>query len=72
MSTYKVYISYVIQRGEQHTHESALVDFALPKYSFYLDNSSQQVVKWAETKKTELKNNERVVILNFFNVPNIK
>ncbi len=56
MSTYKVYISYVIQRGEQHIHESALVDVALPKYSFYLDNSSQQVVKWAETKQTELAN----------------
>lgn len=72
MSTYKVYISYVIQRADQHTHESALVDFALPKYSFYLDNSSQQVMKWAETKQSELNNNEKVVILNFFNVSNIK
>lgn len=26
-SAYQVYISYVIQEAERHTHESALVDF---------------------------------------------
>lgn len=72
MSTYKVYISYVIQSAAQHTHEAVLVDLPLPKYSFYLDNSAQQVVKWAETKQATLPGNEKIVILNFFNVANIK
>jgi hypothetical protein len=72
MSTYKVYISYVIQSAAQHIHEATLVDFPLPKYSFYLDNSAQQVVKWAETKQAVLPEHEKIVILNFFNVANIK
>jgi len=72
MSTYKVYISYVIQSAARHTHEAALVDMPLPKYSFYLDNSAQQVVKWAETKQAALPQDEKIVILNFFNVANVK
>lgn len=72
MSTYKVYISYVIQRGDQHIHESTLADLPLPKYSFYLDNSSQQVVKWAGNKQNTLPAGEKIIILNFFNVPDIK
>jgi hypothetical protein len=72
MSGYKVYISYVIQKAEHHVHESALVEFPLPKYSFYLDNSAQQVVLWTEEQQAKLLNNEKIVILNFFNVPKIK
>ncbi len=72
MGTYKVYISYVIQSASQHTHEAALVDLPLPKYSFYLDNSAQQVVKWAADKEASLTGHEKIVILNFFNVADIK
>ncbi len=72
MRTYKVYISYVIQSANQHTHEAALVDLPLPKYSFYLDNSAQQVVKWAADKEATLAEHEKIVILNFFNVTNVK
>lgn len=72
MSTYKVYISYVIQSEANHIHEAALVDLPLPKYSFYLDNSAQQVVKWAETKQATLPGYGKIVILNFFNVANVK
>ncbi len=72
MRTYKVYISYVIQTGSQHTHGAAVVDLPLPKYSFYLDNSAQQVVQWAADKQATLPKNEKIVILNFFNVADIK
>lgn len=72
MSTYKTYISYVIQKENQHTHEFEIVDFSLPKYNFYLDNSSQQVVSWAEAKQKQLGPDEKVVIMNFFNVSNVK
>ena len=72
MRTYQVYISYVIQSTTQHTHEGALVDLPLPKYSFYFDNSAQQVVKWAEAKQATLPQHEKIVILNFFNVANVK
>ena len=72
MGNYKTYISYVVQKGDQHFHESAIAEFPLPKYSFYLDNSSQQVLQWAEEKQKLLNQNEKVVVLNFFNVTKIK
>ena len=72
MRTYKVYISYVVQSAAQHIHQAALVDLPLPKYSFYLDNSAQQVVKWAETQQAALPQNEKIVILNYFNVADVK
>jgi hypothetical protein len=72
MSTFKTYISYVVQKEDQHVHGSEIVDFPLPKFSFYLDNSSQQVVKWAEEKQKTLTTSEKIIIINFFNVSNVK
>jgi hypothetical protein len=72
MGHYKTYISYVVQKGDQHIHASAIAEFPLPKYSFYLDNSSQQVLKWAEEKRQAFHESEKVIILNFFNVSNLK
>lgn len=72
MGKYKTYISFVIQTGDKHIHDFAIADLALPKYYFYLDNTSQQVVKWAEEKQKELRSNEKLIIINFFNVSNIK
>ncbi|MGH2649257.1 MAG: hypothetical protein ACRDE8_16875 [Ginsengibacter sp.] len=72
MSTYKTYISYVVQKGAQHVHDFAVVDFSLPKFNFYLDNSSQKVVEWAKEKQCELGSDEKLIILYFFNVSNIK
>lgn len=71
MATYKTYISYVVQKGAQHIHDFAIVDLSLPKYNFYLDNSSQKVVDWAKEKQKELKEDEKLIILYFFNVANI-
>jgi hypothetical protein len=72
MGHYKTYISYVIQKGKQHTHEWTVEEFPLPKYSFYLDNSSQQVIKRAEKKQKSYNQNEKIIILYFFNVTNVK
>jgi hypothetical protein len=69
---YKTYISYVVQKGDQHIHESTIAELPLPKYSFYLDNSSQQVLNWAEEKQKTYSQNEKIIILNFFNVTNVK
>lgn len=72
MSTYKTYISYVVQSDNIHKHQFEIVDFSLPKYSFYLDNSSKQVVHWVEEKQKEFNSGEKIIILNFFNVSNVK
>lgn len=72
MGTYKTYISYVIQSNHQHVHEATIADLNLPKFNFYSDNTSQEVLAWAEAKQKTLQQNEKLVILNYFNISNIK
>lgn len=62
----------MIQKDHLHVHAFEIAELPLPKYSFYLDNSSQQVVKWAEEKQEEFNTGEKIIILNFFNVSNVK
>ena len=71
-NNYKTYISYVIQSENNHRHGFSIVDFASPKFNFYLDNESQQVVKWAEEKQKKLRTNEKIIVLHFFHVSDIK
>jgi len=72
MNTYKTYISFVIQNGEQHKHDFEIAELDLPKYAFYSDNTSQQVLKWADQKQQQLNPNEKLIIVNYFNISNIK
>lgn len=72
MGHYKTYISFVIQKGEQHTHDAVIAELSLPKFNFYSDNTSQEILKWAEKKQQELTSDEKLIILNYFNISNIK
>jgi len=72
MGQYKTYISFVIQKGEQHIHDAVIAELSLPKFNFYSDNTSQEVLKWGEKKQKELKSEEKIIILNYFNISNIK
>lgn len=72
MNTYKTYISYVIQSAEKHIHAAEIAELHLPKFSFYSDNTSQEVLEWAEQKQKTLSNNEKIIIVNYFNISNIK
>lgn len=72
MSTFQTYISFVIQDGDKHVHDFVIADLALPKYNFYLDNTSQEIIKWAEDKQKTLSIGEKIIILNYFNISNIK
>lgn len=72
MGTFKTYISYVIQKGENHIHYGEIAELHLPTYNFYLDNTSQEVIQWAEQKQKELILGEKIVVLNYFNVFDIK
>ena len=65
MGHYKTYISSVVQKLEQHVHDFAIVDFQSPKYNFYLDIESQQVVEWANKKQTTLPEGEKLIILYY-------
>jgi hypothetical protein len=72
MGHYKTYISFVVQSDEQHIHDFVIAELVLPKFNFYSDNTSQEVLKGADKKQGELKPGEKLIILNYFNISNIK
>jgi len=60
----EVYISYVIQDEDKHAHHSEVIELKKPEYSYSKDNLSKNVVDWS--KSVAIKQNEELVILNFF------
>ncbi|ODT52294.1 MAG: hypothetical protein ABS68_09295 [Niastella sp. SCN 39-18] len=72
MQTFKTYISFVIQSGDQHVHAFEIADLKLPTFNFYADNTSQEVLEWAEQKQKTLNQDEKLIILNYFNISNVK
>jgi hypothetical protein len=72
MNIFKTYISYVVQSEGNHRHEAEIADLKLPTYAFYSDNTSQEVLKWIEQKQQEFSTGERVIVLNYFNISNVK
>jgi len=72
MGHYRTYISFVIQKGEHHIHDSVIAELSLPKFWFYSDNASQEVLKWIDKKQTELNADEKIILLNYFNISDIK
>lgn len=72
MAHFKTYISFVVQNGEQHIHDFVISELALPKLNFYSDNTSQEVLKWADQWRGDLKPGQKLIILNYFNISNIK
>jgi hypothetical protein len=66
----KVYISYVIQTNNIHSHHSEIIEVVAPYYSFSFsqDTTTSEVMKWKEEKEKTLssKKEERLVITNFF------
>lgn len=62
----KTYISYVIQDEKGHKHESEVLTTQSPPYSYSSDPQVDEVMKWAEKKRKELKKEESLVITSMF------
>lgn len=68
----QVYISYVVQGDEVHTHHSEIVEIPSPQISIYSDNVSKNVIEWVNAKQREMPDHEKIVIMNFFSISNYK
>lgn len=68
--SHKVYISYVVQSKEAHSHYSEMLTVAPAQYAVYTDITSQKVVEWANAKQQTLLPGEAIVILNYFPISN--
>lgn len=62
----KTYISYVVQDEKGHKHLSEILEFKSPPYSYSPDPQVDEVMKWADKKRKELKQEENLVITSMF------
>lgn len=62
----KTYISYVVQDENGHKHLSEVLETKSPPYSYSHDPQVDEVMKWAENKRKELKREENLVITGMF------
>lgn len=62
----RAFVSYVVQNGTGHQHLSEVVNIDAPPYTFNADPPVTQVMEWADKKKTKLKKDEELVIVNVF------
>lgn len=62
----KTYVSYVIQDENGHAHKSEIVTTEEPLYSFSADPQVQDVIKWSEIKRKELKPNQELIITSMY------
>ena len=62
----KTYISYVLQNEKEHKHLSEVLETKSPPYSYSHDPQVDEVMKWAENKRKELKKDESLVITSMF------
>jgi hypothetical protein len=62
----KTYISYVVQDETTHKHLSEVLEIKSPPYSYSYDPQVDEVMKWADEKRKELKQEESLVITSMF------
>lgn len=64
----KTFVSYVIQDGKGHKHESTIVTTQNPPYSYSSDPQVSDVMEWVEEKKKELKSEEELIVVSMYKV----
>ncbi|MBX9783665.1 MAG: hypothetical protein K2X48_10270 [Chitinophagaceae bacterium] len=62
----KTYITYVVQNEKGHKHLSEVLETKSPLYSYSNDPQVDEVMKWADKKRKELKQEESLVITSMF------
>jgi hypothetical protein len=64
----KVYVSYVVQDGRGHKHDSTLIEITCPAFNQSLDLQADQVLDWARSEQTKLKEDQKIIITNMYKV----
>lgn len=64
----KTYVSYVIQDENGHTHKSEIVTTKEPFYSFSANPQVDDIIKWSEDKRKELKPNQELIITSRYKI----
>lgn len=62
----KTYISYVIQDSNSHKHLAEVVTTQSPPYSYSADPQVQDIIRWSDKKKKELKKDEELIIVSMY------
>jgi len=62
----KTFVSYVIQDGKGHKHESTVVTTQNPPYSYSADPQVSDVMEWADEKRKALKKEEELIVVSMY------
>ena len=62
----KTYISYVVQDEKGHKHLSEVLESKSHHYCYSNDTQVDEVMKWADKKRKELRKEESLVITSMF------
>jgi hypothetical protein len=62
----KTFVSYVIQDGKGHKHESTVVTTQNPPYSYSSDPQVSDVMEWADEKRKALKKEEELIVVSMY------
>jgi hypothetical protein len=62
----KTLINYVVQDAKEHKHESEILEFNSPPYTFSPEPPVSEVMKWVEMKQKELLDGQKLIIMSMF------
>lgn len=62
----KVFVSYVLQSANKHSHHSEVLEIKSPPYTYSPHVDGSNILDWVENKKKILKEGEQLVVLNYF------
>lgn len=64
----KMYVHYVIQDDNGHTHKSVIVTTKDSLYSFSADPQVKDIIEWPEGKRMELEPNQESIITSMYKI----
>lgn len=62
----KTYVSYVVQSEKEHKHLFEVLETKSPPYTYSPNPQVDEVMKWVDKKREELKVDENLVITSMF------
>lgn len=64
----KILVNYVVQDIKDHRHESEIISTMSPPYTFSPEPPVDVVMKWVETKQSELSSGQKLIVLSIFKI----
>ncbi len=64
----KVYVSYVIQNKNSHSHQAEIVDVKTPPVSYSPDPPVLAIMDWAKEKQRNMTHEDNMIITSIYKI----